>query len=207
MKNRLGFYMRTDGKQPRFHGNGFIQLYLDDRTRLHIWTPSLPPLRNHNATIHTHRYDMASTVICGLLKHTTYDVWPFIDGADNQDRCKVVRLTGASETDRKMPGEVDDLEYAYQARHEYVLGAGSQYTFGQDLFHSSDNGYDGTTATVFKKIGEDAPEFAKILLLGSEAQPTHAFDPATQPSQEAMWSVIEKLVKIYHAEIERALKD
>lgn len=206
-KNRLGFYMRTDGEQPRFHGNGFIQLYLSDRARLHIWTPSLPPLRSHNATIHTHRYDMESKVICGLLKHTTYDVEQ-VTQAWRKPTCQIIQLTGASDpTGRKKPGEVLAGRCLHTVRHEYVMGAGSHYTFKQNLFHSSDNGYDGTTATVFKKTSSNSPEFAKILLVGGEAQPTHAFDPATQPEQEAMWSVIEKLVKIYHAEIDRAIKN
>ncbi len=202
--------LRKSGVKPRFHGNGFVQLYLGPRTRLHIWTPELPPIRNHNATIHTHRYTIESAVIAGVLRHATYNVRPTVK---DQRTCRVVQLTGASETDRKMPGEILPMNYEHQVRHDYLFAAGSKYNFRADLFHSSDNGHHKMTVTVMKKISEDArdfngePVYAKILLVGDEDQPTHAFDPRTQPTQDILWSIVERVVRQYHVEIEEAMKD
>ncbi len=186
--------LRANGVKPRFHGNGFVQLYMDARTRLHIWTPELPPIREHNATIHTHRYDMESAVLLGTLKHTTYNVEPCL-GPFEEATCKVVQLTGASdEKGRKHPGEVLCGRYAHDVRHEYWFPRGSRYTFGTGLFHESDNGHAGMTATLFKKVGEDAMQYARILLVGTDEQPTHAFDPKTQPTQKFLWEVIDHVV-------------
>lgn len=203
-------------RKPRFHGNGFIQLYITNRTRLHIWTPELEPIRDHNATIHTHRYDMESTVLEGVLKHTTFDV---IDAHPRAlPTCQIVNLTGASEV-RSAPGEFDPATYRHNVRHEYWFTAGSRYTFKEGLFHDSENGHDGLTATVFTKVGEDAPDFAKILMVGEHvqrgaisttvfpSQPTHAFDPATQPPQEKMWDIINSVVVRHAGQIATLLEE
>ena len=67
--------LRKRGFQPRFHGNGFIQLYLNDAKtkRLHVWHPDHAPQRDHNAQIHDHRFEMTSNVLVGKLRHITYD--------------------------------------------------------------------------------------------------------------------------------------
>lgn len=179
--------LRASGRNPRFHGNGFVQLYLDDRTRLHIWTPLLPPIRDHNATIHTHRYDIESSVILGVLKHTTINVSRTIGAGST---CRIIQLTGASEV-RAKPGEVKSSPYRHSIRHEYHFTAGSRYTFEGGLFHDSENGHDDMTVTVFKKTSDDFADFARILLVGTDKQPVHAFDPKYQPSQEKLWEVIE----------------
>lgn len=187
--------LRASGRNPRFHGNGFVQLYLDDRTRLHIWTPLLPPIRSHNATIHTHRYDVASTVILGVLHHTTIDMVEF----SSYPTCKVVNLTGHGTVGidkRAQPGEIDPGSWRHSVRHEYWFAAGSRYTFQGGLFHDSDNGHDGMTVTVFKKTSDDDfAGFAKILLVGTDEQPVHAFDPKYQPTQEKLWEVIARAVE------------
>ena len=190
-------HLLDEETEPRFHGNGFIQLYLNKRTRLHIWTPELPPIRNHNATIHTHRYDMASEVLEGVLKHTTYRIRRAHPGRAISEpaTCRIVNLTGASDAEgRKELGVMDTSLYRHNIHHEYWLAAGSKYTFKGELFHTSDNGHDKLTATMFRKIGEDTPDFAQILVELGAGQPTHAFDPKTQPSQVTMRKIIHSVV-------------
>ncbi len=61
----------AQGKVPRVHGNGFIQLDLTDRTRLHVWHPSVP--RQKVATqIHDHVFSFESCCIVGRLINVVY---------------------------------------------------------------------------------------------------------------------------------------
>jgi len=192
--------LRKSGYEPRFHGNGFIQLYLTPKSRLHIWTPEIEPIRDHNAAIHTHRYDMTSEVLHGQLLHRTIDIE---ECALKEQTCRVVQLTGASEL-RKKPGKIERVHYRHSIRHEYLFPAGSGYNFRAGLFHDSANGYDGVTATIMTK-GRETTEFAKILLIGRTDQPTHAFDPKYQPEQELMWEIIAPVAGVHRKEIVEAI--
>jgi len=60
--------------KPRFHGNGFIQVYLNELTRLHIWSQDLPATRVQNARIHDHRFTFISQVLLGALIDVRYAV-------------------------------------------------------------------------------------------------------------------------------------
>lgn len=54
--------LRAVGERPRVHGNGFIQLDVTPRTRLHFWSPEIP--RQKVATpIHDHVFGFVSYVI------------------------------------------------------------------------------------------------------------------------------------------------
>ena len=169
-------------KKPRFHGNGFLQMYINDNQRLHIWTPELPPIRNHNATIHDHRFDLHSDVLFGLLGHKTFDLEEDIEGSH-----RIIQLEGASKV-RKRPGHfVEDEYFNLILRHGYMFAAGSSYTFKSRLFHDSYS--NEFTVTVITK-SDTINSFARIVMEKEFEQPTHAFDPKTQPSQEVLWDTI-----------------
>lgn len=172
--------------QPRYHGNGFVQLYVTKEHRLHIWTPTLPKFRDHNADIHNHRYNAYSEVLVGCLKHVTYAVEPAEfgqdmlwevrspDGALHSMQRVRVRLTG-----------------------EYHLAAGSRYLFNQPEFHTSDimPKRPLVTVTLFH-IGEKAFEHPQVVApYGRE--PTNAFEPSLAPPVEELWRVIENVLQVY----------
>lgn len=65
--------MDIDWDSLRVHGNGFIQIDIDDNRRLHIWDHRIP--KQKVATpIHDHRFDFTSRVLKGTLWHTTYNI-------------------------------------------------------------------------------------------------------------------------------------
>jgi len=87
-------FLRTREHKPRFHGVGFVQLYLTKNLRLNVWHPDLPPTVK-NAVFHDHKFDLfsveqnsndgkASTTINGMkhqgqrIKVTDDGVW--VDG-------------------------------------------------------------------------------------------------------------------------------
>jgi hypothetical protein len=52
---------------PRVHGNGFVQLDLDDRTRLHVWGDHRIPRQSVASPIHNHVFGFESRVFVGTL--------------------------------------------------------------------------------------------------------------------------------------------
>lgn len=170
--------------KPRFHGNGFVQLYLMPDIRLHIWHPDLPPIRNHNAAIHNHRYDMKSTIYAGTLTHTIYDVDVFHPHPD----IRVIQLEGASGDFKKPKIETSDVGKLI-IRHVYNFAKGSTYTMRRPYFHSSDNKTNKPIVTIFERSNKSTA-FAKILCGINDGATTHAFAQETQPDENALWSII-----------------
>lgn len=68
--------VRATGSRPRVHGNGFIQLDLTDRSRLHIWGDERIPRQKVATPIHDHVFGFESTVIIGRVVNVVYDVEP-----------------------------------------------------------------------------------------------------------------------------------
>ena len=66
--------VRADGGRPRVHGNGFIQLDLTERSRLHIWGDPRIPRQKVATMIHDHVFGFTSTIIVGRLINVVYAV-------------------------------------------------------------------------------------------------------------------------------------
>lgn len=58
-------------RELRVHGNGFMQLDVDDRRRLHFWGHYAIPRQQHRTTIHDHIFSFESTVLKGQLVNVT----------------------------------------------------------------------------------------------------------------------------------------
>ncbi len=66
--------VRATGSVPRVHGNGFIQLDLTPRTRLHIWGDPRIPKQKVPTPIHDHVFGFESTVLVGRVINVVYIV-------------------------------------------------------------------------------------------------------------------------------------
>lgn len=64
--------LRDDGARPRVHGNGFIQIDMTERSRLHIWGDPRLPRQKVATPIHDHTFGFTSTIIVGRLVNITY---------------------------------------------------------------------------------------------------------------------------------------
>lgn len=140
--------LRALGKQPRVHGNGFIQLDLADGTRrMHVWHEDLP--RQSVATpIHDHVFDLRSKVLCGTLIHEELEVVGTI-GTGTHRVYRAQQEPGTQNT-VLIP---DEGEVNLKVEQRLVLGAGSIYTFPAWKLHQTD--HRGLTATLMLK--ENAP--------------------------------------------------
>lgn len=59
---------------PRVHGNGFIQLDLDETMRLNVWGHPEIPHQSQTSKIHDHRFSFISHVIIGALTNIEYRI-------------------------------------------------------------------------------------------------------------------------------------
>ena len=71
---------RENGATPRVHGNGFIQLDLDEFHRLHVWGVEDIPHQKVNTEIHDHIFDFDSITITGALINVLYSINENPDG-------------------------------------------------------------------------------------------------------------------------------
>ncbi len=168
------------GVEPRFHGNGFVQLYLSNRDRLHVFHPDLLPTRVSNARIHDHRWDMFSHVLLGCIQHTTYDISPCPVG-----KWAVNEAPGASNKDHPLM-QLPGFQYALVMTGDHWLVVGSRYKFPKRQFHES--AADRLTMTLIHKSDDDGLP-ARIISRAGET-PDHAF--ATQPDTKLMWDAIRE---------------
>lgn len=67
-------YIRNLGAEPRVHGNGFIQLDLTDRVRLHIWGHPDIPRQSQPTPIHNHVFSFRSWCLIGRLVNVEYEL-------------------------------------------------------------------------------------------------------------------------------------
>ncbi len=63
--------LRGDKAPIRVHGNGFIQIDVDNRTRINVWSPLIPAQKVYTG-IHDHRFNFVSTIWYGTLYNRVY---------------------------------------------------------------------------------------------------------------------------------------
>jgi hypothetical protein len=69
-------HARDEGHRPRVHGNGFIQLDVNDHQRFHFWGHPGIPRQARPSPIHNHVFDFHSHVLKGCVTNVVYDpVW------------------------------------------------------------------------------------------------------------------------------------
>ncbi len=163
---------------PRFHGNGFIQLYVAEERRLHVWHPDLKPTVK-NALIHDHRFNMAAFVLFGTLEHTSYEIVSDAKG-----------LYGAysttAEGNKAEPMQsLGSTRFHAQVREQFWLARNSRYYFAARKFHATSA--DEVTITIMDKGPADGGP-PRVIAPHNE-QPDHAFE--NQPEVSYMWAAIE----------------
>jgi hypothetical protein len=129
--------------EPYWFGLGFIQLKLSDTERMHFWTPDCPhPEREE---IHNHRYDFASTVLAGTLKHDIYHLDAVVEASVKPNgepaSCAFKTEWEIFETDcaPNKEGTVEKVSPAIVTHvGTFTLAAGSTYSFPHESFHTTE---------------------------------------------------------------------
>lgn len=188
-----------NGKNPRVHPNGFVQLDLAEvaggwheshqqghsgaALRLHIWNPpdhELPHQETVNE-IHDHVFDMRSHVVRGTLEQRLYHL---IVGGDNGNTHQIYRAVYGKGADSRL--EATGIVGRLHEYDRYPIGQGFPYTQPAFTFH--DSVAHGTVVTVMEKQTIREGNASVLCHIGME--PDNSFDRASAAPASFLWSAI-----------------
>jgi hypothetical protein len=184
--------------KPRVHGNGFIQLDLneDGTRRLHVWHEDIP--RQVVATpIHDHVFALSSHVICGTLIHEELEA---VKDPEGTHRIFRAQQEAGSQNTILLP---DEGLVRLEVVERLELPAGSRYTFPAWKLHQTD--HRGLTATIMEKVNAPKEYGRPRVLVEKGNEPDNdfhrdGFDPAE------LWPFIDQALELGRAMEETDLR-
>jgi hypothetical protein len=114
------------GRNIRVHGNGFIQIDMGPKTRVHVFGHPAIPRQRHATMIHDHRFGFHSLVVAGCLINVD---WRFHNtGRPHTHAVCIVRENQGEDTHLEMSDRTGWIEpvclRAVSARESYTVAAG-----------------------------------------------------------------------------------
>jgi hypothetical protein len=180
--------LRDSGKVPRVHGNGFLQLDLNDEgtKRLHIWDDKLPS-QSVKSSIHDHVFELKSTILCGRLTHIEYEtVSPAVNPQDSYIVYRAEQVPGSNNTVLKPEKEIVSL----QETRRFTFAPGSTYNFPPYELH--DTQHQGFTATIMNKVKAPKDYGRPRVLVPFPESPDNDFDrEGFDP--ETLWPFVKRV--------------
>ncbi len=151
------YNLRGMGVIPRVHGNGFIQIDLDDVRRLHIWGhPDIPHQKTYSP-IHDHIFNFTSHILAGRMVNVNYELIEREDGNFN------IYHPAVRNKEDTVLEQMDDKRYVIWPQATAVvcgdssfMGFGRQYHMAAGVFHETFP--TGPTATIIFKMGKTQAE-------------------------------------------------
>lgn len=173
---------------PRLHPNGFIQLDLDNKTRLHVWPYPRIPAQKTRHTVHDHRFSMRSEVICGELEQIEFIFMPL--GRRDETTEVYPKLHRLHET-KPVGGEDTILVPCSDAgwlgiKRRFRVRAGFGYGFGAKILHDSAAGV--LTATLMTKVWTDRSYRARVAV-PTDIKPDNDFRRTVD--EDILWRSID----------------
>lgn len=183
--------LRASGKKPRVHGNGFLQLDLNDAgtKRLHIFSDDLP-CQEVATPIHDHVFDMRSEVIYGTLIHEELATW---DAAVGTHRIYRAQQEKGTQNTILVP---DKGTVYLQVEQKLILGTGSIYTFRAWHLHQTE--HKGFTATLMEKYNNPPKGYGRPRVLVPIGQKPDNDFHRDGFDEEFLWSFVETLCTLLH---------
>lgn len=126
-----GLYLRSLGNKPRVHPNGFIQLDLSEKRRLHVWHPRLTIRQRTFSPIHNHIFSFTSKVYVGRLINVIYGFKPNPSGS--HEEWQVRAIEGQNTELVKTEGGRINLDPLLVD----VVVSGGEYTMDKRAFHET----------------------------------------------------------------------
>ena len=181
--------MRSLGNRPRVHPNGFIQLDLSDRVRLHVWHPKLPFRQDSYSPVHDHIFSFDSFVFSGRLVHV-----PYVTSRCENGTHERWQVRGAG------PGETTVLENVGSGPERlhpmsaWIVQPGDSYHFEKYVLHET-LANEPTMTMMWKepfdgqKVGTNCMGTSVMVPVGS--QPDNEFVREDFPA-DMLWTLIEE---------------
>lgn len=201
-----------DGKNPRVHPNGFIQIDVGEvesdwhqshkrghsgaALRVHIWNPPDVELPHQDTIneIHDHVFDMRSTVILGSLTQRLYEFVPTFDleppttiasspSAPTHERYTAVyKKSGDSRLEAS--GDKGVLRLA----REYTISQGDSYTQPAFSLHDTHTPH-GLVVTLMEKV--EIHDGDATVICPIDQPPDNSFDRASAMNEDEIWAAID----------------
>lgn len=183
--------VRALGSRPRVHGNGFIQLDLTERTRLHVWGDKRIPRQKVSSPIHDHVFGFTSRIIVGRLINVVYTIEPRTFG---EYRVYIPEIREGEDTILKGTGmvvivepiEVDMIAWGSGSAEYGMLAGDFHETFAPD----------GPAATIMTK--DDTLEIEDVLprvLVPVTKVPDNDFN-RYDADEDMLWRIIKDTLKL-----------
>ena len=204
--------IKEDGRgNIRVHPNGFIQLDLipvaEDwhasyqkghsgaTRRLHIWNPpgfKLPHQETVNE-IHTHVFDMYSTVVRGRMEQHIYSFvvgseWHLHRSKIPRPPIKLYKAVYAKSGDSRL----EDTGILGVMIEDFSWGVHVGQTYDQPAFTFHDSDPRGCTVTVMEKV--NVHEGDAYVLVPADIEPDNSYDRANAAPEDYLWSAVEAAI-------------
>jgi hypothetical protein len=177
--------------EPTFNGTGFIKVYLNPVTRLHIWSPKIPPTVN-NSKIHDHRFRYVSQILIGEMEHTE---WLFRqDGKGSHQMYTCFCHTDDREA---KPAKILQARGNIEVWRKNTYKVGDHYEFGGPGRYHEIFCHDLTVAVMTRTYEEANYQPRMIAPYGEE--PEHAFDTSKHPTVRKMKTEVNKVLRMLKA--------
>jgi hypothetical protein len=167
--------------KPRVHPNGFIQLDLPDRHRLHVWPKQPIRAQKTRHTIHDHAFDMTSRVLRGSLVNLVYREML----GDSFTVYKASHGMG-EETTLVTSGRKCGLWP--EMSKSVAVGTSEEYSMEREVLH--DSLPVGLTVTIMKKT-MDYPRLTPRIMVPKGVEPDNEFQ-RERYLQADLWAIIDE---------------
>ena len=171
-------WLRANAKKAHFFGLGFIQVKLDDHSRVHFYHPDIPAFVEEP---HDHRYDFISTVKRGCLRNR---IWKLTPGDDHE-----VGLVNCQQDHEEAPTTLcraGVIEFGSFDTH-----AGSGYHMDMQTFHTVQPLFEhGPVITLVERALPSTTHARTIRRVG-----TSATCPFSRPlTDDELWQIVRDCI-------------
>lgn len=187
--------LRERGARPRVHGNGFIQLDLTDRLRLHIWNDPDIPRQTTRSPIHDHVFSFTSHIIVGRMVNIIYEAFETFDGDYLVHEPEIRR----GEDSILIPTK-QQVQVFPKTTHLIEVGT-SKRRYHMPAFEYHETLTDGPSATIIEKDGPTQAQGATIkprVLVPSGQEPDNEFDRYDCATADQLWTIINRVLERRH---------
>jgi hypothetical protein len=182
--------LRAYGNAPRVHPNGFIQLDLVDRLRLHVWSDRPLRARGKSASVHDHVYGFTSDVRLGTLVHREIRLYEHPEGEYELYAVESYAVAGRSMPLRPIDGKRHKIVSTVERR----LVAPVRYAFPAFAFHEA--WAVGLTATVIAIDEPDRTRAARVLRPFGQPPVAEVFErDGGTGERDMLWDVIDRVCR------------
>lgn len=192
----------SNSHRPRVHGNGFIQLDLDERVRLHVFGDPRIPHQKYPTPIHDHVFGFTSHILRGRLINIEYTEgsWPGPIEAINLPVGAFyepqTRMLGEDLCEDTVLQQTDAGSYGLFVNDIQVIHAGDHYRCEPCVLHESIA--PEIAVTVIQKDGPTVLQGAAArprVFVPAGGQPDNEFNRYTAAPPEALWQIIREALK------------